>query len=212
MYPDLFRGAKPPPVAPQPPESVATKEPAAPLAPQPPIVTMPAPEYEPAELPRKLKRAPVPPPPPPTPPARLEADETPATARTRGDRAREVIANIRASENPEDYEQAYTEAQISRAQARLADAHLLYFFAARGGHAAAARELASMYDPIHHSQSSSVVDEPDPYQAYKWYSKAAEGGDGAAHERLERLRTWAEHAATSGDSAAQSLLMQWRGQ
>ena len=92
----------------------------------------------------------------------------------------------------------------------LADAHLLHFFAAREGYAPSALVLGSTYDPKHHSETVSLIEEPDPAQAFKWYMKAAEGGEPVARERLDELREWVERAAREGDPGARRVLMQWR--
>jgi len=127
----------------------------------------------------------------------------------RGDSAREIIDRLSAAPGGIDYADAYARAQEFHSAGRLADAQLLYFFAARGGHAPAAFMLATYYDPNHHAEQISLMDEPDPFQAYKWYRQAEAAGDQAAAERLADLRAWAEGAAQSGDSAAEQLLLQW---
>ncbi|MFH0344440.1 MAG: hypothetical protein ACHBNF_20490, partial [Chromatiales bacterium] len=53
-----------------------------------------------------------------------------------GDSARAIIADIRAGDRSYDLAKVYTQAGQFLADQRLADAHLLYFFAARTGHAA----------------------------------------------------------------------------
>lgn len=135
--------------------------------------------------------------------------EPPATAETRGDNAREIIAALRSGSGEIDYGQAYDRAREFHEAGRLADAQLLYFFAARGNHAQAAFDLATMYDPTRYSHESSLMDKPDAFQAYKWYKQALENGANAAVERLAALRTWAEEAAAKGDTAAEQVLLQW---
>lgn len=131
------------------------------------------------------------------------------TEEERGDNAREIIADLRASQGEVDYSQAVEYAQAFHEEGRLADSQLLYFFAARGGHAPAALDLAMMYDPNHYSAASSLMDEPDAFQAYKWYRDALEGGIQSAADRLSELRVWAEDAASAGDLQAEQLLLQW---
>jgi TPR repeat protein len=122
--------------------------------------------------------------------------------------AREFIADAR-EEGPESYADAYERAREYQDQGRLADAQVLYFYAARGGHAGAEFELAEMNDPNHHDSTTSLLEEPDAYQAYKWYSAALEHGSANARERLDALREWATQAAAQGNSEAERLLLQW---
>lgn len=127
-----------------------------------------------------------------------------------GDQARMIIEKLRQQEGTLDLSAVYAEADRFRAAERPVDAHLLHFFAARAGHAPSARLLAEMYDPIYFSSSSSVMDEPNPAQAVKWYRKAIEGGDELAKTRLEGLKVWVEKVAQQGDPEAQRLLMLWQ--
>lgn len=127
----------------------------------------------------------------------------------RGDTAREVIAQLKANADGPDYAEAYTRAREFQADARLADAQLLYFFAARGGHAPAAFDLATFYDPVQRAAASGIVSEPDPFQAYRWYVAARDAGDDRAAGRLDALRAWAESASESGNDDAERLLLQW---
>lgn len=132
------------------------------------------------------------------------------TEAERGDTAREVIAELQedAENGRADLDEAFRQAQEFRADGRLADAQLLYFFAAREGHAQAAFELGTMNDPLHHDPSISLLPEPDPFQAYKWYRQAEEGGVSEAAERLEALKKWAEQEAQA-NADAERLLLQW---
>ena len=150
--------------------------------------------------------APEPIPEPGRPIETVEPAESPAE---RGDSAREIIAQLSSGETAADYARAYERAQEFRADGRSADAMLLYFFAARGGHAAAAFDLATFHDPNHHAETSSLMDEPDAFQAYRWYRQAEEAGHEAASERLTDLRAWAEQAADTGNVEAERLLLQW---
>ena len=130
------------------------------------------------------------------------------TGAERGEEAREFLAE--ASETgPQTYAEAYTRAQEYREQGQLADAQLLYFYAARGGYADAEFALAEMNDPNHHASATSLLAEPDAYQAYKWYSQAVEHGSREAQARLEKLHEWATQAAAQGNSEAERLLLQW---
>ncbi len=136
----------------------------------------------------------------------VEPAESPAE---RGDSARDIIGELEAAGDSVDYGEAYRRAEEFLSEDRMADAQLLYFYAARGGHAPAAFSLATFYDPNHHSPDSSFMDEPDPFQAYKWYSEAEEAGHENAAMRLDELRAWAEQAAAAGSADAERLLLQW---
>lgn len=149
---------------------------------------------------------PVPAPGPARPLETVEPAETPAE---RGDSARDIIGELEADADSVDYTEAYRRAEEFMSQGRMADAQLLYFFAARGGHAPAAFSLATFYDPNHHSRDSGLMDEPDPFQAYKWYGEAKEAGNENAAARLDELRAWAERAAAAGNADAERLLLQW---
>lgn len=135
-------------------------------------------------------------------------DEPVATEEERAVSAREQIAELQEA-SPPDYAAAVESGQSFEADGRYADAQLMYFFAARGGNAQAAYELGQMYDPITFSTETSNMDEPDPFQAYKWYTQARDGGIAAAGERLGELRTWTEREAETGNVEAEQLLLQW---
>ncbi len=122
--------------------------------------------------------------------------------------AREVITQQQEEQVP-DFVAALDQARALKAEGKLADAQLLYFFSARGGHAPAAFELAMMYDPTRFDPAASLMDKPDAFQAYKWYLAAQQGGIEEATERLTALRVWAESAAEEGDFEAEQLLLQW---
>jgi TPR repeat protein len=129
------------------------------------------------------------------------------TGPERAEEAREFLAD--AGQGPESYGDAYERARRYREDGQLADAQLLYFYAARGGHAGAEFELAEMNDPNHHDRATSLLERPDPYQAYKWYSAALEHGSAEARQRLEALHDWATQAAAQGNSEAERVLLQW---
>lgn len=143
-----------------------------------------------------LRTAPEPGPPPITGPERAED-------------ARAVIDQLERAPAP-DYDTAFSNAQAFQRDGQLADAQLLYFFAARAGHAESAFALATMNDPLHHSASISLLPQPDAFQAYRWYTTAHDQGMEAAQARLDALRVWARDAAQAGDSEAERLLLQWR--
>jgi TPR repeat protein len=125
----------------------------------------------------------------------------------RGDNARDFIARLETGNV--NYDDAFDRAQDFRAEGQLADAQLLYFYAARSGHADSAFQLASAYDPNHHDPAASLLPEPDAFQAYKWYTQALEGGVDEARARLDALRDWAEREAQTGNAEAEQLLLQW---
>jgi TPR repeat protein len=127
----------------------------------------------------------------------------------RGEEARQVMAELEDG-GTADYQEAYERAQAFQREGRLADAQLLYFYAARGGHAQSELALATMNDPNHHSEETSLLSEPDPFQAYKWYSAALEHGATSASARLDELHEWAKEAAAEGDLEAERLLLQWQ--
>lgn len=122
------------------------------------------------------------------------------------DLAREVINE---QEEAPDYVAALEQARSLRAEGKLADAQLLYFFSARGGHAQAAFELGEMYDPLHFDASTSLMEQPDPFQAFKWYQQAQQSGVEEAVVRLDALQAWAQQAAEEGNLDAEQLLLQW---
>lgn len=145
----------------------------------------------------------------PQPGRPLETVEPAQSAEERGDTAREIIAQLEAAPDGPDYAEAHARAQEYLAEGRSADAQLLYFFAARGGHAPAAFDLATFNDPNHAETTAGLVAAPDPFQAYRWYTTARDAGDERAAGRLEELRAWAETAGRDGDGDAERLLLQW---
>jgi hypothetical protein len=104
---------------------------------------------------------------------------------------------------------AYEQARELQAAGQLDDAHVLLFFGARQGHARSAYAYAEANDPNHHSPATSLLDEPDAFQAFRWYTAALDGGVDEAGARLDALREWAETAASAGDAEAERLLLQW---
>lgn len=122
--------------------------------------------------------------------------------------AREVI-NEQQQEQAPDYAAALDQARSLRAEGKMADAQLLYFFAARGGYAPAAFELAELYDPLHFDGTTSLMEQPDPFQAFKYYQQASQAGFDEAAGRLEALHDWAQQAAEEGNLDAEQLLLQW---
>ena len=124
-----------------------------------------------------------------------------------GDSARAIIADMRAGGRSYDLEKLYTQAGQFLADQRLADAHLLYFFAARTGHAASAFVLAEMFDPNYFTKDTSLIGRPDPVQASKWYRNAVNNGYAQAGERLKQLKQWVVKRASTGDAEARRLLL-----
>lgn len=139
-----------------------------------------------------------------------ESEALTPSSTDRGDAAREAIAELRAQSQPPDYDAAFERGKAFQEEGRLADAQLMYFFAARGGQAGAAFELANMNDPNHFSAQSSLMPKPDAFQAYKWYTQARDGGVADATQRLADLRAWTEQQASQGNSEAEQLLLQWK--
>ena len=126
-----------------------------------------------------------------------------------GARARALIARMRADGNI-DLDQVVASAQRSQIAGELADAYLLYFFAAREGSTAAALELGKQADPASRDPLSSVFEGPDLNQAHKWYKIAAENGDAEARDRLADLHARVEKMAASGDPQAQRISLLWQ--
>ncbi len=127
-----------------------------------------------------------------------------------GEEARALIATMRAPDAEEDLDTVFRKAGESLKRGRIADAHLLYFFAARRGHAPAAFVLAGIYDPVRFDKDRSLLGRPDPLQALKWYRVAAAEGDGEAEARLRSLESWVDARARAGDAEAERLRLSWR--
>lgn len=150
----------------------------------------------------------------PQPPSLL--DETEATAeaaapvdRRPGAKARALIAEMRDSGNA-DLDRVYREAERAQAAGELPDAYLLYFFAAREGHAPSALALGRQADPASHVPASSVFEAPDLTQAHKWYDIAARNGSTAGREQLAALRGRVDRMAAEGDAEAQRISLLWQ--
>jgi hypothetical protein len=124
-----------------------------------------------------------------------------------GMRARQYIAKLRSAGKPYPLSEVFEKAQQYRGEGSLADAHLLYFFAAREDHLAAMMTMGEMSDPILFRAEDSLLDQADAVQAYKWYSKAAELGQPFASRRLDDLGYWANKAAAKGNAEASQLLL-----
>ena len=103
-----------------------------------------------------------------------------ATEEERGDSAREAIAALRAAPGGVDYDEAHRRAQEFNAAGRVADAQLMLFFAARGGHGPASFDLATLYDPAPHVGKHSVPCPPKN----RWTTTSSKAS------RPKRLRHW----------------------
>jgi TPR repeat protein len=126
-----------------------------------------------------------------------------------GAQARALIAQMRASGtlSLDDLSDA---ANTALQAEQWTDAYLLYFFAAREGHAASALRLARHADPAHHTVGASLFEAPDMMQAHKWYDAAARQGDEAAQAGLADLRSRVEQLAADGDPEAQRIALLWQ--
>lgn len=127
-----------------------------------------------------------------------------------GMRARQYIEQLRVDGKPYPLAQAYDKAQQYLQEGSLADAHLLYFFAAREEHLPAIMQMGEMSDPTLFRAEDSLLDHADVIQAYKWYQKAAALGQTVALERLESLQQWASAEAEAGNPHARQLLLNFR--
>lgn len=127
-----------------------------------------------------------------------------------GEVARRLIAEVTDGVSAPDLDAVFVQAGELLSQGKVADAHLLYFFAARQGHRASAFALGTIYDPNHFSKEQSLLGRPDPVQARKWYRIAAKEGHNVARTRLLGLEDWVAARAESGDREAQRLLLSWR--
>jgi len=124
--------------------------------------------------------------------------------------ARRYIRALRGRGAPWPFDELMQKASVYLNEGRLADAWLLYFFAAREGHPEAMMTLAELSDPNLFRPDSSLLDRPDPVQAWKWYSRALGAGFEPARQRLAALRDWAGQAAMRGDREAEVLLLNFR--
>lgn len=126
-----------------------------------------------------------------------------------GSKARQLIALVRSQNDTPDLVKLYQQANLFKRTKQLTDAHLLYFFLAKLGHADSAIALATMYDPLYHSKATSMMLKPKPSQAYKWYTNAATTGHPQAQKRLQALWAWVVRTAGEGNTASQRLLWRW---
>lgn len=160
------------------------------------------------------KEAPPSLPQPPTAPQ--DANQSPpspaggsAAAAMSGDRARAIIAGLRAGGAEPDPDKVFTDAEQLQREGHLDDAYLLYRYAANHGDTRAALALGTQADPAYHSSTNSILPGPEPEQAIKWYRIAGDEGNQEAVSRLQALRDRMEQAAAAGDEQARRLLLQW---
>lgn len=124
-----------------------------------------------------------------------------------GLRARELIKQYRTAGQPYPFEEIMAKASAFSNEGSLADAHLMFFFAAREGDVDAMIMMAEMSDPTLFRAENNLLDHPDAIQAYKWYNQALQKGFEPAATRLENLKHWAEAEADYGNAEAQHLLL-----
>ena len=127
-----------------------------------------------------------------------------------GMRARQYVEQLRSNGKPYPLELVYVKALSFQQEGSLADAHLLFFFAAREEHLPAMMIMGEMSDPTRFRAENSLLDNADVIQAYKWYQKAAERGHQPASERVVGLRQWAIDEAEAGNSYARQLLLNFK--
>jgi TPR repeat protein len=127
-----------------------------------------------------------------------------------GMRARQYVEQLRADGKPYPLPQVFEKAQKYLQEGSLADAHLLYFFAAREEHLPAIMHMGEMSDPTLFRAEDSLLDNADVVQSYKWYQKAATMGHQAAAERIDSLQQWAVVEAEAGNPHARQLRLNFR--
>jgi hypothetical protein len=136
-------------------------------------------------------------------------DEKTAVAQP-GDRARAIIAGLRAGGGEPDPVEVFANAQRLQDEGHPEDAYLLYRFAANHGEARAALLLGTRADPAYYTAAGSILPGPEPEQAIKWYRMASAEGNAEATSRLKALRGRLEQASAAGDPQADRLLLQWQ--
>jgi TPR repeat protein len=122
-------------------------------------------------------------------------------------RARQYIEQLRGNGKPYPLGEVFDRAQDFQQEGSLADAHLMYFFAAREDHLPAIMKMAEMSDPLRFRAEDSLLDKADVIQAYKWYQKAVALGHAPASERLGSLLQWARDESELGNPEARQLLL-----
>jgi TPR repeat protein len=129
------------------------------------------------------------------------------TVQTPGVRARAYIHQLRAKGKPYPFDEVMSKADQFETEGSLADANLVYFFAAREGHIPAMMVMAEMSDPTMFHAENNLMDQPDAVQAFKWYKQSLDQGYEPARIRLENLHQWARAEAKFGDINAQQILL-----
>ena len=119
--------------------------------------------------------------------------------------ARTLITELRTSSKP-DFNKAYDAGETLRKKGQLDQAYILYFFAAREGHANSAYRLGQLADNV----INKAAYRADATQAIKWYRKAQSAGISEATDALDKLKRHYEDKARSGDANARRLLLLWR--
>jgi TPR repeat protein len=137
------------------------------------------------------------------------ADLTPASAMP-GDRARAIIAGLRADGMEPDPVEVFVNAQQLQDEGHPDDAYLLYRYAANHGEAQAALLLGTRADPAYYKADGNILPAPEPEQAIKWYRIASAKGNAEAVARLQALRGRLEQASAAGDEQADRLLLLWQ--
>ena len=127
-----------------------------------------------------------------------------------GMRARQFVEQLREGGKPYPIDEVHRKAEKFLQEGSLADAHLLFFFAAREDHLPSIMVMAEMSDPTRFRAEDSLLDNADVIQAYKWYQKAAALGHENATARLDGLQQWAQAEAESGNPHARQLLLNLR--
>ncbi len=127
-----------------------------------------------------------------------------------GMRARQYIGQLREGGRPYPLNDIHEKAQKYLREGSLADAHLLYFFAAREDYVPAIMMMGEMSDPVLFRAENSLLDHADVIQAYKWYQKAADMDHQAATQRIDGLRQWADNEAETGNPHARQLLLNFQ--
>jgi len=121
--------------------------------------------------------------------------------------ARDLIRQAREKNRPYPLESLYEHALSERADKKMENAHLLFFFCAREGYLPSILMMGEMADPLLFKAENSLLDEADPIQAYKWYRIAIERNSAEAQLKMDALKKWAEAAADTGNPTAQQLLL-----
>lgn len=167
-------------------------------------------EEAPPALPQLTTAAPPMEPEAAAPPRADAPAQQPAADALPGDRARSIIAGLRAGGGEADPAEVYANAQRLQDAGHAEDAYLLYRYAANHGEARAALVLGTQADPAYHTNDNTILPEPEPEQAIKWYRMASAEGNADAAARLKALHGLLERASAAGDAQADRLLLLWQ--